>query len=113
MEKDYIQEAYEDIKFKYDDPYWRLLKRTKWLCRRLSEHQNILDISFVEELEAEERRLEFMMLYYEWYQRNENRFGDYHQHEISYEDYVEEECDRWVNLRLSYDWYQRKNNMKN
>ena len=70
--KDYIQEAYENIEFKYDDPYWRLLKRTKWLCRRLSEYQYILSADFLEALCEEEKRLDFMMLYYEWYQRKNN-----------------------------------------
>ena len=74
--KDYVQEAYEDIEFKYHDPYWRLLTRTKWLCRRLMEHQHILDVAFVEMLWQEYERLRFMTLYFEWYQRNiehENR----------------------------------------
>lgn len=73
--KDYVQKAYENIEFKYDNPYWRFLVRTKWLCSRLLECQNILDSSTVEELERERERLRFKMLYFEWYQRNKDKWS--------------------------------------
>lgn len=73
MKKDYLEEAWDDLTFEYDEPYYRSLRRAIWLCLRILEYQLILDSAFVELAHEEFLRLRFRLMEYRYFkQKQEN-----------------------------------------
>lgn len=73
MGKDYFEEAWEDLTFEYDEPYYRTLRRAIWLCLRISEFQLILDSAFVELAHEEFLRLRFRLMEYRHFKQKQEQ----------------------------------------
>ena len=69
MKKDYLEEAWKELEFKYDDPYYRSLRQGIWLCLRVLELQCVYDPTFAELAHEEFLRLRYRVLEYEYYKR--------------------------------------------